>query len=204
MSALSAFASYQKDVWVRVCLTCNGSLFSLCILSYSDWKIKRCTTSNHFPFVLTTSWWCCQNNKCYGQDIQKRLLTAYNHSRTKQWIHRVLCVSLCLLAVLRTGKKNALANWRPKICFALELFAFAGAIQFSLNFGKCRRAGDLHQSPVCANECRPLFSGIQFRLPTSCSVDRTQPQPPGTCVLRHIIWNKTAWCVQWFPVGTNC
>ena len=32
--------------------------------------------------------------------------------------------------------------------------------------------------PPHANGCRLLFPGIQFRLPTSCSVDRAQP-PPG-------------------------
>ncbi|KAJ8271001.1 hypothetical protein GJAV_G00121660, partial [Gymnothorax javanicus] len=36
----------------------------------------------------------------------------------------------------------------------------------------------MRQRPVFANEHRPLFLGIQFRLPTSCSIDRTQQQPP--------------------------
>lgn len=33
--------------------------------------------------------------------------------------------------------------------------------------------------PVLSNCCRLLLTGIQFRLPTSCSVDRAHP-PPGT------------------------
>lgn len=147
---------------------------------------------NNFAMVL-------QQYKYYGPGIQNRRLTAYNDSMINPQIHRILFVSLCLLTVC--GGENCLCKLETEnMCRFVAIRIFAGAIQLSLNSGRCGRAGDLRQRPVCANEYRPLFSGIQFRLPTSCSVDRTQPQPAGTRVLRYIILNTNAWSLQWLVI----